>query len=357
MRRILLAVLALVLIAGGVAYVFRVPLTERIMERVVARNMQSSLLDEVPDGIQVALCGAGSPLPDPERSGPCVAVIAGHKLYIVDAGSGSSRVLARMRLPQGRIEAILLTHFHSDHIDGLGELMLQRWVGGAHQSPVPVYGPIGVQDVVAGFKQAYRQDAIYRVRHHGPDIVPPQGAGGVAEPFAVPPDGESVVVLDNDGLKVTAFRVDHRPVEPAVGYRFDYAGRSVLVSGDTKKSPNVQKFADHVDLLVHEALAPQLVAILTRAAAKAGQRNIEKITKDILEYHTTPIEAAEIARDAGARQLLFYHIVPPLPLRPLQEAFVDGVDEVYDAPVTVGRDGTFFNLPAGSDEIEHEELL
>lgn len=357
MKRTIFAIVAVVLIVGGLAYAFRVPLAVRIMERVVRQNLESSLLDEVPDGLHVALCGAGSPLPDPERSGPCVAVIAGRKLYIVDAGSGSSRVLARMRLPQGRIEAVLLTHFHSDHIDGLGELMLQRWVGGTHQEPVPVYGPMGVQDVVVGFKQAYGQDGIYRVKHHGVDIVPPEGAGGIAEPFAMPANGESTVVLDGDGLKVTAFRVDHSPVDPAVGYRFDYAGRSVLISGDTKKSPNLQKFADGVDLLVHEALAPQLVAVLTRAAASAGATNIEKITKDILNYHTTPVEAAEIARDAGVRQLLFYHIVPPLPLGPLQEAFVEGVAEVYDGPVTVGRDGTFFSLPAGSDAIESEDLL
>jgi ribonuclease Z len=179
----------------------------------------------------------------------------------------------------------------------------------------------------------------------------------VAEPFAVPPNGESTVVLERDGLKVTAFRVDHAPVDPAVGYRFDYAGRSVLISGDTKKSANLERFADHVDLLVHEALAPQLVAVLTRAAATAGATNIEKITKDILDYHATPVEAAEIARDASVRQLLFYHIVPPLPLGPLEVAFVEGVEGVYDGPVTVGRDGTFFSLPAGSDAIEHEELL
>jgi len=357
MRRVLLVVVALVLVVGAIAYLFRVALATRIMERVVAENLQSSLLDEVPDGLQVALCGAGSPLPDPERSGPCVAVIAGHRLYVVDAGAGSSRVLARMRIPQGKIEAIFLTHFHSDHIDGLGEMMLQRWVGGAHESPVPVYGPIGVQDVVIGFKQAYGQDGVYRVRHHGEDVVPPQGGGGVAQPFAVPLDGESTVILEEGGLEVLAFRVDHEPVDPAVGYRFAYKGRSVLISGDTKKSANVQKFAEGVDLLVHEALAPQLVEVLTRGAQTAGATNIEKITRDILDYHATPVEAAEIARDASAEHLLYYHIVPPLPLGPLQEAFVEGVDEVYDGPVTVGRDGTFFNLPAGSDVIEHEELL
>jgi ribonuclease Z len=284
-------------------------------------------------------------------------VIAGGELYVVDSGSGSSRSLARMRIPQGRVEAVFLTHFHSDHIDGLGELMLQRWANGADESPTPVYGPRGVEQVVEGFNRAYAPDSSYRVAHHGEEVVPRSGAGGLARPFATPTDGEGRVVLEADGLRVTAFRVDHQPVDPAVGYRFDYRGRSILLSGDTQKSYNLRSFAEGVELLVHEALSPQLVALIERAAAGAGRTNIEKITADIVDYHTSPVEAAEIARDVGAKHLLYYHIVPPLPLAPLEEVFLDGVDEVYQGPVTIGRDGTFLSLPADSDAIEEKNLL
>jgi ribonuclease Z len=286
-----------------------------------------------------------------------VAVVAAGKLYVVDSGSGSSRSLARMRMPQGRVEAIFLTHFHSDHIDGLGELMLQRWVNGANESPVPVYGPRGVEEVVEALNRAYAPDATYRVAHHGEQVAPRSGAGGVARPFAAPADGEGRVVLEADGLRVTAFRADHPPIEPAVGYRFDYAGRSLLLSGDTRKSANVRSFAEGVDLLVHEALSPALVALIERAAAGAGRANIEKIAADIVDYHTTPVEAAEIARDAGAGHLLYYHVVPPLPLPPLEALFLEGVGEVYAGPVTLGRDGTLLSLPAGSDVIDERDLL
>jgi ribonuclease Z len=357
MRRFLVALLALIAIAAAIGIVFRRPLALFLAERVIARNMGASLLDEVPDGLHVALCGAGSPLPDPDRSGPCVAVIAGRRLYVIDSGSGSSRSLARMRLPQGHVAAVFLTHFHSDHIDGLGELMLQRWVNGAHDSPMPVYGPSGVEAVVEGFNRAYDQDSIYRVAHHGEGVVPRAGAGGSARPFATPADGEAIVVLEVDGLRVTAFRADHRPVEPAVGYRFDYAGRSLLVSGDTRKSANLSRFAEGVDLLVHEALSPELVALIERGASTAGRANIEKIAADIIDYHTTPMEAAAIARDASAGYLLYYHIVPPLPLAPLEEVFLEGVDEVYEGPVTIGGDGTFLSLPAGSDAVVVKDLL
>ncbi len=352
MKRILLITVGLVVVLGLGAYAMRKPLTMRAISRVAEGNLASSVIDELPDGLHVGLCGAGSPLPDPERSGPCTAVIAGDQLFIVDSGSGSARVLGRMRIPQGEVDAVFLTHFHSDHIDGLGELMLQRWANGGTTEPAPLYGPSGVEEVARGFDVAYQQDYGYRVAHHGDDVVPRSGAGARAMPFAVPPNGEGELLIDRDGVKVTAFRVDHDPVEPSVGYRFDYGDRSVVISGDTAKSSNLEAFARDTDLLVHEALAPQLVAVLTDAARRAGNDRLAKITVDILDYHTTPVEAAESAQTAGARHLLFNHIVPPLLLPPMVEIFTEGVDDAYDGPFTVGKDGTLVSMPAGSDEIE-----
>ena len=352
MKRILLIVVAVIAVLAGGVYALRKPLTLRVMSRVAESNMGGSLIDDLPDGLHVALCGAGSPLPDPQRSGPCTAVVAGRMLFIVDSGSGSSRVLSRMRIPQGEIEAVFLTHFHSDHIDGLGELLLQRWANGGRSEPAPLHGPRGVEEVARGFDVAYRQDLGYRVAHHGEAVVPRSGAGARAFPFALPPDGAGEVVLERDGVEVTAFRVDHDPVEPAVGYRFDYAGRSVVLSGDTAKSANLETFARGADLLVHEALAPHLVEVITAAAERAGNERIAKISRDILDYHTTPVEAGESAQAAGARHLLFNHIVPPLLLPPMVEIFTEGVDEVYEGPFTVGRDGMLVTMPAGSDAIE-----
>ena len=357
LRRLILPALALLAATAVLAFLFRGPIALRVMRRVVERNLSSDLVVELPDGLHVALCGAGGPLPDPVRSGPCVAIVAGKTLFVVDSGSGAARNLTRMRLPPGRVEASFLTHFHSDHIDGLGEMAMLRWTGAAHQSPLPVYGPPGVAEVVAGFNQAYRLDSGYRTAHHGPTVAPPSGAGMEARTFPVPAAGAAEVIWDQGGVRITAFRVDHDPVSPAVGYRFDYGGRSAVISGDTKKSDTVQREAKHVDLLVHEALAPQLVEVITDAAAAAGRHNIEKITRDILTYHTTPVEAAEIAQAAGVRQLLLYHIVPPLPLSGLESVFLEGVDKAYSGGVTLGRDGTMISLPRGSDAIDVKSLL
>jgi ribonuclease Z len=183
-------------------------------------------------------------------------------------------------------------------------------------------------------------------------VTPPSGAGLAAHPFALPEPGEAPVVFETEGLLVVAFTVDHDPVRPAVGYRFEYGGRSLALSGDTAKSANLEALARGVDLLAHEALAPQLVKRMHDAAEAAGRANIAKITNDILDYHTTPVEAAESAKAVGARHLLFYHVVPPLPVPGLEVVFLDGVSDAFPGGVTLGRDGTLVSLPSGSDAVE-----
>lgn len=351
LKKISVAVLLIVIVLGAVFAAFGDKLVTAVMRRQIVQNLSGEAFKEMSGGLNVVLCGAGSPLPDPTRSGPCVLVIAGERVMVVDVGSGAVRRIGPAGIPMSRVEDVFLTHFHSDHIDGLGELMMQRWAGGSHTSPLPVHGPAGVEQVVAGFNMAYAQDDHYRIAHHGTKVIPPNGAGGVAVPFTLPEAGQGLVVLNEGGLKVTAFAVSHPPIVPAVGYRFDYRGRSVVISGDTTKSLNLEKFASGADLLVHEALNPDMVGIMTSAAAEAGAKNLEQITKDILTYHTTPIQAAEVARDAHVKYLLFYHLVPALPYRMMERMFVKGVSDVYKGGVTVGRDGTWIKLPAGSDQV------
>jgi ribonuclease Z len=346
---IVLGVLA-VLAAG--LYAQRGPVAERLMARMAPGIMASNAVAALEDGLHVAVCGAGGPMPDALRSGPCLAIIAGERLFVIDAGSNGVRNLARMRYPIGAIEAVFLTHFHSDHIDGLGELMTLRWVQGSHKEQLPVYGPTGVEQVVDGFNRAYALDAGYRTAHHGEAVVPNSGAGMQA--LVLNQDGQGALrVIDlGEGLSVTPFRVEHDPAKPALGYRVDYRGRSLVVSGDTIKSDVIAKHARNVDLLVHEALSPELVMIMNGAAEATGNTGMAKIALDILDYHASPVQAAETARDAQVGHLLFYHIVPALPPVPGAEAaWLQGVSDVFGAH-TLARDGTVVSLPADSDTIQ-----
>jgi ribonuclease Z len=345
-----LGILVVVAVMGLIGYTQRATIAARLLEEGLVARLLADRVAGLEDGLHLALCGAGGPLPAPKASGPCVAVVAGKRLFIVDVGTDSPRNLGRMGYQAGSVEAVLLTHFHSDHIDGLGELATLRWAGGANREPLPVHGPEGVERVVDGFNMAYSQDFVYRNEHHGDSVAPLSGAGLAAVPFSKPAPGELATLIDDGELKVEALAVDHSPVDPAVGYRFSYKGRSLLITGDTVKLPNIQKFAAGVDLLVHEALAPNLVMMMHKAARKVGSPILIRITHDIPSYHTSPVEAAETARDAGVGHLLYYHIVPPLVIPGQKSLFLNGAGDIFP-DYTIGEDGVAFSLPANSKEI------
>lgn len=349
---------ALLLVVLGAAFVFQRQIGMMMFKRMIDRNMGAQLLPSLPDGLHAGLCGSGSPLADPTRTGPCIVVIAGQQVFVVDAGDGATRNLTLMGVPPGQIEAILLTHFHSDHIAGLGDMLLQRWGGASHKDPTPVIGPQGVETVVAGFNEAFSLDKGYRVAHHGEATMPPSGSGGIAHAFTVVQGSDEIqAVWQQRGLTITAFGVNHAPVFPAVAYRFDYLDRSIVISGDTAPSPVLAKYAKNVDVLFHEGLQTTMVSMMHDAAAAAGRQSGAKITADIPSYHTTPEDAARIAQQAGVRYLMFYHTIPPLPMDYLNAAFLGDAPKIYKGPITVGRDGMLLSLPVGSKAITLRQLL
>ena len=329
-------------------------IVNKLMAKRIQTNLSGDALAPYKDTLTVAICGAGSPIVDPERSGSCAVVIAGDQAVLVDSGNGVAK-LGRMGISAGLIDALFLTHFHSDHINGTGELMTQRWAGSGTDQPLPIYGPEGVQRIVDGFNMAYADDRVYREEHHTTKVMPPSGGLAVAHPFKPSPHG--IKVFENNGLVVTAFQVDHEPVAPSVGYKFEYKGRSVVFSGDTAKDVTVQKFATGSDLLVHEALSTEIVGMITEAAKQTNRPRIEKITVDILDYHTSPVEAAEIAAAADVPFLLFSHIVPQLPIGNLKKRFVKGVTDVYDGEFAIAQDGTVISIDLESGEFQHSELI
>ena len=357
--KVVIAIAGLLLIAGVAIKSQQGAIGQRLFERAVSERVGRDAADSLPDGLHVALCGTGSPLPSPTRAGPCNVVIAGKHIFVIDIGEGGARNINLMGIPAGRIEGLFLTHFHSDHTDGIGPLLLARWTSSAARTPLPVHGPVGVDALVAGYNAAYLTDNGYRTAHHGPKIVPPSGAGAAAFPFALPAigEGDTVTVLEQDGLRITAIRVDHGPVKPAVGYRFDYKGRSLVISGDTIKSASLIAGAKGAELLVHEALRPRLVKAITAGLDAKGQKNLAQITRDILNYHTTPEEAAEVAKAAGVKELVLSHIVPPVPSSFFYPAFLGNARDRFDGKLVVGEDGMLFSLPAGSTEISQRKLM
>jgi ribonuclease Z len=343
----------------ALAFAACAPLTgcERVEDALLARaaGRLAAARTELyaPDAMRVLICGSASPLPHPTRARPCTAIFAAGKLWVVDVGPGSWNHMGGWRITPD-IGAVLLTHFHSDHIGELGEWNLQSW-GAGRAAPLTVMGPEGVQRVVAGFNEAYALDRGYRTAHHGADFLPPAVAVMTAAPIAFAGGAASAVVHDADGLRITAFLVDHAPISPAVGYRFDWHGRSVVVSGDTVKSASLIHAAKDADVLVHEAQANHILKVLGAVAAQ-GRPRVAKILADIPSYHTSPVEAAEAANEANVKLLVLSHLTPPPPNALVARIFVRGVDEVRPAGWVMADDGMLLTLPADSDAIEQGEI-
>src|SRR5262245_29722181 len=204
-------------------------------QQMTARVNDAPLAD---DALRVAVAGSSAPLPSARRAKASVVVFAGGKFWVVDSGPESVENLVLWGIPLSKIGGVLLTHFHSDHIGDLGELQLQTWAGG-RPKPLDVYGGPGVDGVVAGFNEAYRLDQGYRTAHHGEQVMPSKAWGMVARTVTLegpptPAKDRTAVVYDDGSLRITAIEVDHAPIEPSYAYRFDYKGRSAVVTGDLK---------------------------------------------------------------------------------------------------------------------------
>jgi ribonuclease Z len=283
----------------------------------------------VSENFSVTLLGTGTPMVNPARASASTLVTAGESAFIIDTGRGFYDNLAAT----GRqdVDVVLFTHFHSDHIADFGELLVARTISGANQ-PLATIGPSGAALVVDGLMAAYELDRRYRHDHHGDKYSP---AGASAQVTEAAPG----VVFDRDGIKITMFEVNHSPVSPAVGYRFDYQGRSIVISGDTVMVPAMIEQSRGADILVHDTMNKDMVQMGLDAIKESDPR-LTAMGKEMMEYHSDRMEVARIAQEAGVIKLVLTHLVPGIPPEEAMESlFTQGMDEIYSGTIITGRDG------------------
>lgn len=313
-----------------------------LIDRFVLENYldRTELLED--DKMHVVLVGTGGPVANERRVSQCTAVIAGGEFLLVDAGPGSARSASLLKLPGASLSGILLTHYHSDHIGDLGETNLQSWLDGRAES-LEVFGPEGVDDVVDGFNKSYALDVMYRNVHHGEEYMPREAGIMRSTTITFHNPEETTLVFDRNGLKAYAFPVNHDPASPAVGYRFEYAGNVVVITGDTKKTEMLAEYAEGADILISEVLSFDLVNAMSDSLTRLGLERPAKLSRDVLDYHMDPVKVGEVAEDAGAGKLVLTHVFPPVP-DILDRLFIDGAKEAYSGEVIMGEDGRFFSL-------------
>jgi ribonuclease Z len=275
--------------------------------------------------ITVTLLGTGAPPPVMDRFGPSILVEAAGEKLIFDVGRGTAQRFFQLGMPLREVTGVFLTHFHSDHTVGLPDLWLTGWLNpqfGGRTAPFRIWGPPGTQTMMTALEEAYSEDI--RIRIADQDYSP-EGVAIEAKDIA---EG---VVFENEGVRVTAFNVDHGDlIEPAMGYRVDFRGRSVVLSGDTRVSENLIEFSSGVDLLVHEVAAAS-DELLTRSEG----------VRRIIAHHTRPEEAGAVFARVEPMLAVYSHIVrfgdaqsPP----PSLEDVIASTRTAYSGPLEVGVD-------------------
>jgi ribonuclease Z len=281
---------------------------------------------------RVTLLGTGSPPPSMRRFGPGVLVQAGGQNLLIDSGRGVTQRLLQTGLKLGAVDALFITHLHSDHIVGIPDLWLTGWLETPYaqrKGPFRVFGPAGSRKMMDGMVQAFDWDIKARIADQNldPENLRP-------EVFEL----KQGVVYDKGGVKVTAFDVDHGELlQPAFGFRIDYAGRSVTVSGDTRFSENLIRHASGSDLLIHQV------------AAVRAELLESPVFKVILDHHTKPEEAGTVFSRVKPKLAVYYHFVllgtPKVPAV-TEDEVVAMTRKTYSGPLLIGEDLMAFRLDA-----------
>jgi ribonuclease Z len=284
---------------------------------------------------RVTLLGTGTPIPRPDRYGPSTLIEAGTQRVLVDAGRGASIRLTQLGIPIGSLDGLILTHYHSDHTCGVPDIWLTGWLEshfGTRTKPLRVIGPEGAARLMDGLREAYQSDIDIRIAD---EKLPKSGIETHVSEFSS--DG---VIYDREGLTVTAFEVDHGDyIKPCYGLRFDYLGRSAVLSSDTRYNENVIKHGQDADLLVHEVAA---------ASPELMKRDY---VQRIIAHHTLPQEAGLVFSKCRPRMAAYTHLVylghdnkdetiAPIDLRLLESQ----TRETYSGPLVLGEDLMSFDI-------------
>lgn len=271
--------------------------------------------------ITVTILGSGTPMASRTQMGAAILVEAGTQKLLFDCGRGCTSRLAEYDPGIGQqIDKLFLTHLHSDHVVGIPDLWLNGWTQG-REVPLQIWGPEGTSDMLEALREAYGADLGYRNAGPGKSVPP------ALENQVTSLAQEGGVVFETDGVKVTAFPVNHAHI-PAYGFRVDYDGKSVMLSGDTSAAPSLSAYGAGADVVLLEVVSPAMSSAL-EAAYHPG------MVEMILRLHLTPKQAGEVFADITPALGVYYHTVAECAS---DTELLEATGRVYPGRVVVSQD-------------------
>lgn len=288
--------------------------------------------------LHLYLCGTGVPQVTMQavRKPACLAAIADGQFMLFDAGDGAVQTLGEMSLPFHQLQTVFLTHLHSDHMSGLGELMNGSWHSG-RTDRMTVYGPYGTMAMMDGWRTAYQADILYRSIGGNGVLQPALALANAVEIAATP---EAKQVYQGKNITVSVFKVDHQPVFPAFGYILHYKNCKIVISGDTRVDASLTNNSKDADLLISEAVSHPLYGSV-EAQLKTEKASAATIAfaNQIFNYHADSWALAKMASASNVKQLVLTHLLPSIPTDEASlNSFKAGMSTFYDKPITVAND-------------------
>jgi ribonuclease Z len=309
-----------------------------------AQDTSSSEKVEVPidyallkeDKLHIYFCGTGIPQLTRQaiRRPSCLAILTKDEFFVIDAGEGASQTIAALGLPYMAIDKAFMTHWHSDHMGGLAPLINNTWTRG-RKTPFDVYGPYGVEDVMAGLNKAYGLDAMFRAINVRGKLDLSLALG---TPKLVKQSQTPIKVYSKGDVELSSFSVSHEPVFPALGYVLKYKGCKIVISGDTSVVSTLADATKDADVLINEAFSQAL-----NTESKSSSEKEALKVQDILEtehYHSKTYDLAQMAAASKVKRLFLTHLDPPISPTPEDKSrFMANMDKYYKGPITVADDG------------------
>ena len=274
--------------------------------------------------MELVMTGTGSPLPDPNRSGPSQLVKVAGRSFLIDCGRGCLMRLAAAGAPPITIERLLLTHLHSDHVTDVNDFITTRWIQGFPAPSLPIVGPEGTDNFIENTLKMLGPDIGYRIEHHSDLDSPPQLE--VTETVAG-------VVLDDGQVRITAALTEHKPVHPTVGYRIEAEGSSIVLAGDTVPCEGLDELCSGADVYVQTVIRDDLIK----------QLPVKRLL-DVLDYHSTVEDAARTATKAGVKTLVLNHCVPAPATQEDIDQWIQMASEHFDGEIILPSDLETINL-------------